>query len=165
MNIDIQTDLVLRLETIKSLLEHLLVIDEEEYEKMMNPSREQLGFTISQRVAIENCLEDIFNDSDNFVNITNYRKEIYDFRMLQIEGTISSEEFESKMQELEIKYPFSIENEQDEEFITKIDLRYKKITNCINDAEDVLIDMIKDSNFCLDTVTIIFYKHINKYFE
>lgn len=42
MNIDIETDLQLRLETIKSLAEHFVVIDEEEYEKMMNQIEKKL---------------------------------------------------------------------------------------------------------------------------
>ena len=72
MNIDIETDLELRLDTIKSLAEHLLVLDQEEHYKMMNPFRENTGFTIHQRIAFENCLDDVFNNQDNFVNITNY---------------------------------------------------------------------------------------------
>ncbi len=166
MNIDIQTDLELRLSTIKDLTEHLLVLDEEEHMKMMNPSRENIGFTIPQRIALENCLEDIFNDSDNFMNITSYRKEVYEFRLGQMEGTISVEEFEAKMIELETKYPFSYEESiQDEDIINKLDLRYKKISNCLTDAEEKLFSMIKDGKFDLQEILNVFNSHIINHFN
>lgn len=166
MNIDIETDIELRLSTIKELIEHLFVIDEKEHNKMMNPSKKNIGFTIPQRIALENCLEDIFNDSDNFLNITNYRKEVYEFRMGQMEGTISLEEFEAKMIELETKYPFSNEeNIQDEDVIAKIDLRFKKINKCLYEAEEKLFSMIKDNQFNLQNLLEIFNLHILNHFN
>ncbi len=162
MNIDIETDLQLRLETIKSLAEHLLVIDEEEYEKMMNPNREKIGFTIPQRIALENCLDDVFNNCDNFANITNYRKEVYEFRMGQIEGIISDEEFDNKMFELETKYPFSIQDELNNDIS---DNRYKLVEECLDETEDLLIQMIKDNNFIFDNIINVIYTHIKKIFD
>lgn len=162
MNIDIETDLQLRLETIKSLAEHLLVLDKEEYEKMMNPYRKQIGFTIPQRIALENCLDDIFNNCDNFVNITNYRKEVYDFRIGLIEGIISNEEFENKMFELETIYPFSIQDDLNNDIS---DHRYKLVEECIEEAEVVLIQMIKNNNFVFDNIINVLYTHIKKIFD
>lgn len=162
MNIDIETDLQLRLETIKSLAEHLLVLDKEEYEKMMDPTREQIGFTIPQRIALENCLDDIFNNCDNFVNITNYRKEVYNFRIGQIEGIISNEEFDNKMFELESKYPFSIQDELNNDIS---DNRYKLVEECLEEVEDLLIQMIKNNNFEFDNIINVFYTHVKKIFD
>jgi hypothetical protein len=163
MNIDIETDISLRLETIKSLLEHLLVLDEQEYNNMME-SKYNIGFTKPQLIAIENCLEDIFNDSDNFVNITNYRKQIYDFRMGLMEGVISQKEFDLKMIELENIYPFSIEDDT-EEYVEKLNKRFQLIKNCISEAEELLIQMIKDNKFNFDAISFIFCSHIKKHFN
>ena len=162
MNIDIETDLILRLDTIKSLAEQLLVLDQEQHYIMMNPKRADSGLTIHQRIAFENCLDDIFNDEDNFVNITNYRKEVYEFRMLQLDGIISVKEFENKMIELETKYPFSISDMYNEDIL---DLRYTRINECINEVEDTLNQMIKENNFVFDNIVKIFHSHIIKLFE
>ncbi len=162
MNIDIESDLQLRLETIKSLAEHLLVLDKEEYEKMMNPNRNNIGFTIPQRIALVNCLDDIFNNCDNFVNITNYRKEVYDFRIGQIEGIISNDEFDNKMFELETKYPFSIQDEFNNDIA---DNRYKLIEECLEEVEDILVQMIKDNNFVFDNIMNVIYFHVKKIFD
>ena len=159
-----EQDLQLRLETIKELIEVMLIKDEDEHDLMIQLSKSNIGFTSRQKIAIENCLEDIFNDSDSFVNITNYRKEVYEFRMLQSEGMISQKEFDAKMIELEIKYPLSVEFYADSEN-EKQDIIYDKIRECMQEANETLIDMLSNNSFNLYQLVNIFNEYIIKHFD
>ncbi len=163
-----EQDLELRLETIKELVEVMLIKDEEEHNLMIQLSRFNNGFTSRQKIAIENCLEDLFNDSDSFVNITNYRKEVYEFRMLQSEGMVSQKEFDIKMHELEEKYPFCVQffaNTDADSENDKQEIIYNKIRECMLEANEALIDMLATNSLDINYLTNIFRMYIIKHFE
>lgn len=82
--------------------------------------------------------------------------------MGQIEGIISDEEFDNKMFELETKYPFSIQDELNNDIS---DNRYKLVEECLDETEDLLIQMIKDNNFIFDNIINVIYTHIKKIFD
>ncbi len=159
-----EQDLQLRLETIKELIQVILIKDEEEHDLMLQLSKSNIGFTSRQKIAIENCLEDIFNDSDSFVNITNYRKEVYEFRMLQSEGMVSQKEFDAKMIELETKYPLSVGFYADSEN-EKQDIIYDKIRECMQETNETLIDMLANNSFDFNQLVNIISEYIIKHFD